>query len=90
MRPDRPYFLWDVDVSEDELRGLLRQEDPDARAQWQACVMREARFGEVWSYLTLAEILANWLYIRRHLGRRRALWEFLLEGWRSDGLLAAR
>ena len=28
---------------------------PNARAQWQACVMREARFEDVWSYLTLAK-----------------------------------
>jgi hypothetical protein len=46
MKPDRPYFLWDVDVSKVELRERLRTPDPDARAQWQACVLREARFLE--------------------------------------------
>lgn len=88
MKPDRPWFLWDVDVSEQERRERLQQPDPDARAQWQACVMREARFKEVWDYLTLDEIVRDWPHIRRHLGRMRGFWEFLLRGWREDGLLA--
>jgi hypothetical protein len=87
MKPDRPYFLWDVDVSDAELRERLRTPDPDARAQWQACVLREARFDDVWAYLSLDDILQNWEHIRRHLGRQRGFWEFLLNGWRDDGLL---
>jgi hypothetical protein len=86
---DRPYFLWDVNASEAELRERLHQADPDSRAQWQACVMREARYNDVWKYLTLEDVLQNWSNIRRHLGRSRALWEYLLNGWRKDGLLPA-
>jgi hypothetical protein len=87
MKPDRPWFLWDVDVSDAELRERLKTLDPDARAQWQACIMREARYPEVWDYLTLEDILENWPNIRRHLGRMRSFWDFLLHGWRDDGLL---
>jgi hypothetical protein len=86
---DRPYFLWDVEITEPQLRERLHHADADTRAQWQARIMREARFDEVWQYLTLDEILANWEPIKRHLGRRRAIWEFLLRGWREDGLLSA-
>jgi hypothetical protein len=88
-KANRPWFLWDVDVSEEELRERLRQPNDDMRAQWQACVMREARYREVWQYLSLAEILRDWPNIQRHLGRSRAFWEFLLRGWREDGLLAS-
>jgi len=86
---DRPYFLWDVDLTEAELRDRLKVADPDARAQWEACVMREARFEDVWRYLSLDQILKDWPWITRHLGRRRAFWKFLLDGWREDGLLPA-
>jgi len=89
MRRDRPYFLWDVDVTEDELRERLKTRDNDARAQWQARILREARYDDVWRYLTLDEILRDWPDIRRHLGRRRAFWDYLLAGWRKDGLLSA-
>ncbi|MCI0573136.1 MAG: hypothetical protein L0Y66_20520 [Myxococcaceae bacterium] len=76
-----------MQVTEAEFRERLRDPDPDTRAQWQARLMREARFREVWGYVTLREVLDNWEHIRRHLGRRRAYWEFLLNGWRDDGLL---
>jgi hypothetical protein len=84
---DRPYFLWDVPATEAELRERLRDADDDVRAQWQACVMREARYQDVWKYLTLTDILRNWQHIRRHLGRARQFWEFLLDGWHADGLI---
>lgn len=86
---DRPWFLWDVPVTETELRERLRDPDPLIRAQWQGRVLREARYPEVWEYLTLDEILRDWPHIQRHLGRMRGFWEFLLEGWREDGLLPA-
>ncbi len=84
---DRPYFLWDVDVTSEELRQRLRLDDPDIRAQWQGRVMREARFEEVWDYLTLEEVLRDWPHITRHLGKSRAFWEFLLDGWKRQNLL---
>lgn len=86
---DRPYFLWDVPVTEAELRLRLRDPDPAIRAQWQACVLREARYEDVWRYLTLDAVLRDWAQIERHLGRRRAFWRYLLDGWRKDGLLPA-
>jgi hypothetical protein len=86
---DRPWFLWDVPVTEAEFRERLRHPDPLIRAQWQGRLLREAQPGEVWEYLSLDEVVRDFANIRRHLGRKRALWEFLLEGWRRDGLLAS-
>lgn len=85
----RPYFLWDVPLTEAELRERLRDADPAIRAQWQGRVMREARYDDVWSYLTLQDVLRDWPLIRRHLGRMRGFWDYLLDGWRKDGLLPA-
>ncbi|MFI5299687.1 MAG: hypothetical protein ACHREM_16495 [Polyangiales bacterium] len=85
---DRPYFLWDVEVTDARLRELLQQPDSDARAQWQAVIMREARYEDVWSYLSIADVVRDWTAIGRHLGRSRQFWEWLLKGWRDDGLLA--
>jgi hypothetical protein len=85
---DRPWFLWDMDVTEVQFRERLRHEDPAVRAQWQGRLLREARFEEVWKYVTLTELLENWPLIQRHLGRMRGFWEFLLQGWRDDGLIS--
>ena len=89
MRPDRPWFLWDVDVSASELRQRLHDPDPRIRAQWQGRVLREATYNEVWDYVTLPEVVQDWSLIHQHLGRRREFWEFLLRGWREDGFLPA-
>jgi hypothetical protein len=87
---DRPYFLWDVEVTDEEFRRKLRHPDPAVRAQWQGVLLREARYDEIWTYLTLEDVLRDWDQLRKHLGRRRPFWEWLLEGWRRDGYLPAR
>lgn len=89
VRPGRPWFLWDVDVTEDELRQRLLDPDPKIRAQWQGVILREATFSETWRYVSLAEVVRDWEHIQRHLGRRRAFWEWILRGWREDGLISA-
>ena len=66
---------------------ILRDPDPAIRAQWQTCVLREARYEDVWGYVTLDDVLRDWDHIERHLGRRRAFWRYLLDGWRKDRLL---
>lgn len=83
----QPYFIWDIAVSLGEVRRLVAHSEPRTRALWKARVMREARYDDVWKVLALADILADWPLIQRHLGRSRRFWEFLLEGWREDGLL---
>lgn len=49
--------------------------------------MREARYQDVWRFLRLDDILAQYDRIRPHLGRSRRFWDFLIQGWREDGLL---
>lgn len=83
----RPWFLWDMKVTDAQLRERLRHPDPGIRAQWAGCILREATYTEVWSYVSLEEILRDWEHIQRHLGRRRAFWEWLFKGWREDGLI---
>lgn len=88
-RSDRPYFLWDMEITDAEFRARLQHPDPAIRAQWQGTLLREARPDEVWGYVTLDEVLRDWERVERHLGRRRAFWTWLIEGWRRDGLLPA-
>jgi hypothetical protein len=81
----RPYFLWDEDISVDELRGLLRSDDEYERHRLLGKMLREARDIDVWEFVTPLEVARVLPVLGRRLGRRRAFWEFLIEGWRSDG-----
>lgn len=86
----QPYFIWDISVSVAELRDQLQHPDRRVRALWTARVMREARYPDVWRFVTLDEVMDLLPLIRRHLGRSRPFWDFLIEGWKRDGLLPGR
>ena len=84
----RPYFLWDEDLTGRELRARLGGPDERERLRLMAKMLREARDIDVWSFVTPVEVARALPAIRHRLGRRRAFWDFLIEGWREDGILA--
>jgi hypothetical protein len=84
----RPYFYWDEDTSIAELRAVLAGPDSPRRDHLLGKMLREARDTDVWAFVTPAEVARALPRLDRHLGRRRPFWEFLIEGWRSDGLLS--
>jgi hypothetical protein len=84
----RPYFAWDEDVSIAEVRALLAGPDSGRRDQILGKLLREARDTDVWQFVTPEEVARVLPRLGRRLGRRRRFWEFLIEGWRADGLLA--
>jgi hypothetical protein len=84
----RPYFLWDEDVSIRELKAILADPADARRERLLGKMLREARDVDVWTFVTPADVAAVLDRIERRLGRRRAFWRFLIDGWRADGLLA--
>jgi len=83
----RPYFLWDEDVSINELHQILAGPDGPRRDQLLAKMLREARDIDVWHFVRPAEVARVLDHLRRRIGRRHAFWTFLINGWRSHGLL---
>jgi hypothetical protein len=75
----RPYFLWWAPITVAELREKLRSSDDDERAYYLGALLREANTRDVWPFVQPAEIRALWAKLGRHLGRRRAMWAFLLD-----------
>ena len=82
-----PYFLWDQPMTVVELRRKLTTLSTPERLRLLATILREARDTDVWRFTTPEAVLAEWADLSRHLGRRRAFWEFLLSPWRADGLI---
>jgi hypothetical protein len=85
----RPYFLWDEDVSIEELHQVLAGPDGARRDQLLAKMLREARDIDVWQFVRPVEVARVLDRLRRRIGRRYAFWTFLIEGWRRLDLLRA-
>ncbi len=83
----RPYFLWDEDVSVDELQAVLRSGPEPERLRLMGKMLREARDIDVWKFVAPPDVARALPVLGRRLGRRRAFWEFLIAGWRDDGIL---
>ena len=84
---NRPYFLWDEDVSVADLRAALGSGNEHERLRLLAKLLREARDTDVWCFVAPEDVAAALPALRHRLGRRRRFWESLIEGWRADGLL---
>lgn len=83
----RPYFFWDEDTSIAELKRVLREGPPDERDRLLGKMLREARDTDVWAFVTPAEVADALPRLSRRVGRRLPFWQFLIDGWRADGLL---
>jgi hypothetical protein len=86
-RDARPYFLWDEDVSVDELHRVLRGPASWERDRLLGKMLREARDTDVWEFVRPTDVAEALPRIVRRLGRRAGFWRFLIDGWRADGLL---
>src|SRR3990172_1046528 len=83
-----PSFLWDEPTTLAELRRLLAEGSEEQRYYYAAKVMREARFDHVWTLVPLATVLDRWDHLHPRLGRRRALWEHLIDEWTRQDLIS--
>jgi hypothetical protein len=81
---DKPDFLWDETLSRDQLKRLLANGNEEERFYYAAKILREARFEEVWEYLTPVFFGRYWDKLRTRLGRKKQFWRFLREAPACD------
>ncbi len=77
----RPYFAWDEDLTLSAYRVRLRDPDPDVRAYFLGKLMRQAKPDDVFSFVTLDELIAALPAVAPYLGKTRAFWTWLLTRW---------
>ena len=85
---DKPDFLWDERLTRANVKQILEGGDVEERLYYAAKILREARFEEVWEYLSPAFLATNWEKLHSRLGRKEKFWAFLYSTWRADGLIA--
>lgn len=84
----RPYFLWDEDTTVAQLRSAIEQSEPEEWARLVGKLMREARDTDVWHFVEPRAVWERLTLLDRYLGRRRAFWHYVLDGWHRDGFLS--
>ena len=79
----RPYFLWDYDLSEADIRSILRGGESQEKSWLVARILESAAYEDVWKFLTLAELQAVFpsLQLKPQV---RAAWEFALQVWDGE------
>ncbi|MBP9112945.1 MAG: hypothetical protein KBF88_09055 [Polyangiaceae bacterium] len=84
---ERPYFLWDEDMTLAEFRKRLQGASEWERDRLLGKLLREANDADVWHFVRPSEVAAALPRIERRLGRRARFWKYLIAGWKNDGLL---
>jgi len=63
----RPYWLWDYDLTEKDVRRILAGKNEFDRRWLIARIISSVHFNDVWKYLKLKQILAEWPYLKMTL-----------------------
>ncbi len=77
----RPYFLWDSDMTLEEFKRRLRESGREGRAYLIGKMMRQAKPDDVFTFVSIDEIVELWPVLQRYLGRQRPFWRWLLGYW---------
>lgn len=77
----RPYFFWDYNITDEEIRTILRAGDPFEKAWVISRILEHARWDDIWRYLTIADIRQNFENLRFRRPQDRELWAYALERW---------
>ncbi len=81
----RPYFFWDYEITDQEVRTILREGEPFDKAWVISRILEHARWGDIWRYLTVADIRANFENLRFRRAQDQELWAYALDRWTSHG-----
>ncbi|MBI5358428.1 hypothetical protein HZB69_02250 [Candidatus Amesbacteria bacterium] len=80
MTKNRPYFLWDYDLSEDDVHKILRTGTAVDKNWMLSRILESAKYQDVWKYTTLSEVRAMMPVLKIKKPIRRA-WEYALSVW---------
>ena len=79
---NRPYFLWDYDVDEDEFRRIIR-EGTDVQKAWATSrLINHAKWSDIWKYVTPTQVEALFPKLSFWPKQTREVWEYALARWR--------
>jgi hypothetical protein len=83
-----PYFMWDYQYTVGQIKEMLAK-GPESRRIWlMAKIMRDARYCDVWKFISLRDFLKyREELMRGRLGWKKKFWQFLYSRWIQYGIV---
>jgi hypothetical protein len=78
---DRLYFFWDYDLSERDVRRIVREGNLAEKAWVISRILEYAKWDDIWRWLSLADIRRNFERLSFRRAQDRELWAYALERW---------
>jgi len=82
-----PYFMWDYRYTVRQIKNALATGDEEKKIWLMAKIMRDARYADVWKFISLQDFLKYRQRLMPRLGREKAFWEFLYSRWIKQGII---
>lgn len=80
MNSNRPYFLWDYDLTEDQVRVILRGENKAERLWLLARILTSASYKDVWNYTNVNQIVTEFPNLKMR-PQVKSAWSNALRAW---------
>ncbi len=80
----RPYFFWDYEITDEEIRRILRDGIPSEKAWIISRILEYAKWDDIWRYLTLVDIRDNFAKLHFRWRQDRELWAYALDRWMQN------
>lgn len=77
----RPYFIWDYDLSDQDVHQILHHGDRTERAWLITRILEYCKWEDIWRYLTVADIQRDFKWLRFRHSQDRELWAYALDRW---------
>ena len=75
-----PYFLWDYDLSENQIRRILHGNNKVEKLWLISRIITHAKFDDIWEYLTVEDIARVFSKLRLPLKTKQS-WQRALNVW---------
>ena len=82
-----PYFMWDYRYTVGQIKNKLAKGNESERIWLMAKIMRDARYCDVWKFISLQDFLKYRDQLMARLGKMKGFWQFLYSKWVTYGIV---
>ena len=80
----RLYFFWDYDITEEDLRAILRGDNEYEKAWAMTRLLEAARCEDIWRFISIDDLRANFDRLRFRFAGDREMWAYALKRWTQE------